>query len=208
MNIKLQTKSYWFVLVSNMISISHNGRVMWQHMPGTTSGTGNARRSWAYEFTFGLYWVSCCSIFSFLCIYYPFGIFKLLDGCISGVHVAQSFSLLCDVLSTIVSLSVLLMLFFALCIFRFTASDYPFGHSIFSLCGFDHHDAWNLHTNIIWLKRSTDFKELSPCSVWYHFNAACFIVEKQQHLGDQNHREKSCYVASEFIAPSLLVGIC
>jgi hypothetical protein len=34
-----------------------------------------------------------------------------MDGCISGVHVAQSFSLLCDVLSTIVSLSVLLMLF-------------------------------------------------------------------------------------------------
>jgi hypothetical protein len=29
-----------------------------------------------------------------------------MDGCISGVHVAQSFSLLCDVLSTIVSLSV------------------------------------------------------------------------------------------------------
>jgi hypothetical protein len=37
----------------------------------------------------------------------------------------------------------------------------------FSLCGFDHRDAWNLHTNIIWSKRSTDFKELSPCSVWY-----------------------------------------
>ena len=29
-----------------------------------------------------------------------------------------------------------------------------------------------------------------------------------KHLGGQNHREKSCYVASEFIAPSLLVGIC
>ena len=41
-------------------------------------------------------------------------------------------------------------------------------HSSFSLCGFDHRDAWNLHTNIIWWKRSTDFKELSPCSVWYH----------------------------------------
>ena len=36
------------------------------------------------------------------------------------------------------------------------------------LSGFDHRDAWNLHTNIIWSKRSTDFKELSPCSVWYH----------------------------------------
>jgi hypothetical protein len=33
---------------------------------------------------------------------------------------------------------------------------------------FDHRDAWNLHTNIIWSKRSTDLKELSPCSVWYH----------------------------------------
>jgi hypothetical protein len=39
--------------------------------------------------------------------------------------------------------------------------------SIFSLCGFDHWDAWNLHTNIIWSKRSTEFKELSPCSVWH-----------------------------------------
>ena len=29
-----------------------------------------------------------------------------------------------------------------------------------------------------------------------------------KHLGDQNHREKSCYVTSEFIALSLLVGIC
>jgi hypothetical protein len=29
-----------------------------------------------------------------------------------------------------------------------------------------------------------------------------------KHLSDQNHREKSCYVASEFIALSLLVGIC
>ena len=28
-----------------------------------------------------------------------------------------------------------------------------------------------------------------------------------KHLGGQNHREKSCYVASEFIALSLLVGI-
>ena len=35
------------------------------------------------------------------------------------------------------------------------------------LSGFDHRDAWNLHTHIIWSKRSTDFKELSPCSVWY-----------------------------------------
>jgi hypothetical protein len=35
------------------------------------------------------------------------------------------------------------------------------------LSGFYHRDAWNLHTNIIWSKRSTDFKELSPCSVWY-----------------------------------------
>jgi hypothetical protein len=29
-----------------------------------------------------------------------------------------------------------------------------------------------------------------------------------KHFGDQNHREKSCYVPSEFIALSLLVGIC
>ena len=37
----------------------------------------------------------------------------------------------------------------------------------FFLCGFDHRDAWIMHTNIIWSKRSTEFKELSPCSVWY-----------------------------------------
>jgi hypothetical protein len=44
------------------------------------------------------------------------------------------------------------------------------------LSGFDHWDAWNLHTNI-WSKRSTDFKELSPCSVWYPLNRLmkCFI---------------------------------
>jgi hypothetical protein len=29
-----------------------------------------------------------------------------------------------------------------------------------------------------------------------------------KHLGDHNHREKSCYVASEFIALNQLVGIC
>jgi hypothetical protein len=29
-----------------------------------------------------------------------------------------------------------------------------------------------------------------------------------KHLGDQTHREKNCYMASEFIALSLLVGIC
>ena len=29
-----------------------------------------------------------------------------------------------------------------------------------------------------------------------------------KHLGDQNHREKSCYVTSEYIALSLLVGMC
>jgi hypothetical protein len=29
----------------------------------------------------------------------------------------------------------------------------------------------NLHTNIIWSKRSTDFKELSACSVWYHLKS-------------------------------------
>jgi hypothetical protein len=34
------------------------------------------------------------------------------------------------------------------------------------------------------------------------------FVCRFQHLGYQNHREKSCYVASEFIALSLLVGIC
>jgi hypothetical protein len=49
---------------------------------------------------------------------------------------------------------------------------YP--HSSFSLCGFYHRDAWNLHTNIIWSKRSTDFKELSPCSVRYHLKEPYF----------------------------------
>ena len=41
------------------------------------------------------------------------------------------------------------------------------------LSGFDHQDAWNLHTNI-WSKRSIDFKELSPCSVRYHLNINIF----------------------------------
>jgi hypothetical protein len=43
-----------------------------------------------------------------------------------------------------------------------------------SVVCFDHWDAWNLHTNIIWSKRSTDFKELSPCSVWQHLNPTTF----------------------------------
>ena len=36
--------------------------------------------------------------------------------------------------------------------------------------------AWSLHTNIIWSKRSTDFKELSPCSVWYHLKHSCICM--------------------------------
>ena len=54
------------------------------------------------------------------------------------------------------------------------------------LCGFDHRDASNLHTNIIWSKRSTDFKELSPCSVWYplkwddDYDDICFVLD--QHV--------------------------
>jgi hypothetical protein len=31
-----------------------------------------------------------------------------------------------------------------------------------TLCGFDHQDAWNMHTNIIWSKRSTDLKSYLP----------------------------------------------
>jgi hypothetical protein len=52
------------------------------------------------------------------------------------------------------------------------------------LCGFDHRDAWNLHANIIWSKRSTDFKELSPCSVWYHLNLSFVFLLLTPHLGD------------------------
>jgi hypothetical protein len=54
----------------------------------------------------------------------------------------------------------------------------------FSLCGFDHRDAWNLHTNIIWSKRSTDFKELSLCSVWYHLKAG-FTVYKTDKIDEK-----------------------
>jgi hypothetical protein len=51
---------------------------------------------------------------------------------------------------------------------------------------------------------------------WYHTlqgdnslkSVERFEYADFKHLGNQNHREKSCYVASEFIAPSLLVGIC
>ena len=49
----------------------------------------------------------------------------------------------------------------------------------FSFCGFDHRDAWNLHTNIIRSKHSTDFKELSPCSVWYHLKLTFSCSEGQ-----------------------------
>ena len=42
-------------------------------------------------------------------------------------------------------------------------------------------DAWNLHTNIIWSKRSTDFKELSPCSVWYHLKTYSQTYIKRGH---------------------------
>jgi hypothetical protein len=50
-------------------------------------------------------------------------------------------------------------------------------------CGFDHWDAWNLHTNIIWSKRSTDFKELSPCSVWHPLKRknGCMLMLKYPH---------------------------
>jgi hypothetical protein len=50
------------------------------------------------------------------------------------------------------------------------------------LSGFDHRDAWNLHTNIIWSKRSTDFKELSPCSVWYHLKSCLSWIRQQCFL--------------------------
>ena len=54
------------------------------------------------------------------------------------------------------------------------------------IAGFDHRDAWNLHTNIIWLKRSTDFKELSPCSVWYPLKE-CLVVFEDYHKNENLH---------------------
>ena len=60
--------------------------------------------------------------------------------------------------------------------FQQQTQSYKFtSHIATFLSGFDHRDAWNLHTNIIWSKRSTDFKELSPCSVWYPLKSLCFI---------------------------------
>jgi hypothetical protein len=41
-------------------------------------------------------------------------------------------------------------------------------------------------------------KEVIKCTIYLSIDF--------KHLGDQNHREKNCYVASEFI--TLLVGIC
>ena len=62
---------------------------------------------------------------------------------------------------------------------KFQTQSYQFtSHIAAFLCGFDHRDAWNLHTNIIWSKRSTDFKELSPCSVWYPLKNNCKIKFK------------------------------
>ena len=74
------------------------------------------------------------------------------------------FLAVCLNISTVINIKILTN-------FNQQTQSYKFtSHIAAFLCGFDHRDAWNLHTNIIWSKRSTDFKELSPCSVWYHLN--------------------------------------
>ena len=75
----------------------------------------------------------------------------------------------------------------------------------FFLCGFDHRDAWNLHTNIIWSKCSTDFKELSPCSVWYHLNhkfnnRPCILTE---HFNGQD-----CILTEHFNGQDCIYWFC
>jgi hypothetical protein len=52
------------------------------------------------------------------------------------------------------------------------------------------------------LYHETCFNRIVECLIIW-----CLYADFK-HLGDQNHREKSCFVASEFIVPSLLVGIC
>jgi hypothetical protein len=54
---------------------------------------------------------------------------------------------------------------------------------------------------IIHYREITLWNQLNVLIIW------CLYADFK-HLGDQNHREKSCYVACEFIARSLLVGIC
>ena len=97
------------------------------------------------------------------------------------------FLAVCLTISTIINIKILTNSNQQTQSYKFTS------HIAAFLCGFDHWDAWNLHTNIIWSKRSTDFKELSPCSVRYHlkwlivvwcqmsnFSATC--LSWQEHL--------------------------
>ena len=73
------------------------------------------------------------------------------------------------------------------------------------LCGFDHRDAWNLYTNIIWSKRSTDFNELSPCSVWYPLKHRVFnksnttVVTTRARTASAKHCLPPLRVAQSFV---------
>jgi hypothetical protein len=60
-------------------------------------------------------------------------------------------------------------------------------HSSFSLCGFDHRDAWHLHTNIIWSKRSTDFKELSPLSEKEEIEDTKVVIRSRKLMKDRQY---------------------
>jgi hypothetical protein len=73
------------------------------------------------------------------------------------------------------------------------------------------HDIWSLNFLIFFLavclNISVDtihYREITQLKVLIIW---CLYADFK-HLGDQNHGEKSCDVAGEFIALSLLVGIC
>jgi hypothetical protein len=97
-------------------------------------------------------------------------------------------------------LFVLVHLYYFTCIISFVLF-----HLYYFICFIPHHFTkrgglcpygGTIHYREITLKN-----QLNVLIIW------CLFADFK-HLGDQNHREKSCYVANEFIALSLLVGIC
>jgi hypothetical protein len=87
----------------------------------------------------------------------PYTSGKILSACLIFLF----FLAVCLNISTVINIKILTNSNQQTRSYKFTC------HIATFLSGFEHRDAWNLHSNIIWSKCSTDFKELSPCSVWY-----------------------------------------
>jgi hypothetical protein len=131
-------------------------------MTGATSEAGAAyppehlilpRVIESYFLTFSVYclWTIVCPFVIFLCIVCGPLFILLLFFCVVLVNHC------CLNISIVINIKILTNSNQQTQSYKFTSH----------IAGFDHRDAWNLHTNIIWSKCSTDFKELSPCSVWY-----------------------------------------